>query len=69
VNAKKTKPITFATLTEFFGILIVLMLSVKLLSAVGAIAATAAFLLGRICANIYLAKPVIRVIKGFSEHP
>jgi len=66
VDAKKTKPITFATVTEFAGIIVVLFICVKLLSVVGVIAATTAFVTGRICANIYLSSPGIKVIKGYS---
>lgn len=65
VDAKRTKPITFATITEFTGIIVVLLISVKLLDVVGVIAATAAFVLGRICADIYLTKPVRKVIISF----
>lgn len=67
VDAQKTKPITFATVTEFTGIIIVLFILVKLLSVVGIIAATAAFVTGRICANIYLARPVFQTIKNYTE--
>ncbi len=58
VAARKTKYITFATIIEFSGIIIVLIIAIKWLSLVGVIAATAAFVLGRISANIYLARPV-----------
>lgn len=67
VDAKKTKPITFATITEFAGIIIVLFISVKLLSVVGAIAATIAFVLGRISANVYLSNPVRKVTRNYPE--
>jgi Na+-driven multidrug efflux pump len=67
VDAKNTKPITLATVIEFSAIILVLFIGVKLLSAVGIIAATAAFVLGRICANIYLTRPVFQTIKSYPE--
>ncbi len=57
VNARKTKHITSATIIEISGIIIVLFIAVKWLSVVGVIAATAAFVIGRISANIYLSRP------------
>jgi progressive ankylosis protein len=67
VDAKRTKPITFATVTEFTGIIIVLFICVKLLSVIGVIAATIAFVFGRLCANAYLTGPVLKVIRGYSR--
>ena len=67
VDAKKTKPVTFATIIEFTGIIIVLWVCVKLLSVVGVIAATIAFVFGRLCANTYLTGPVMKVIRGYSR--
>jgi uncharacterized membrane protein len=67
VDAKKTKPITFATMTEFCGIILVLLICVKFLSTVGAVAATAAFIFGRIGANTYLSDPVKKIIKSYAE--
>lgn len=67
VDAKRTKPITFATITEFTGIIIILFICVKLLSVVGVIAATIAFVFGRLCANVYLTDPVLKVIRGYSS--
>ncbi len=64
VDARKTKHITLATVIEFSGIVIVLMIAVKLLTVVGVIAATAAFVLGRISANIYLVRPASNVIRN-----
>ncbi len=63
VDARKTKYITFATILEFSGIVIVLIAALKLLAVVGVIGATAAFVFGRIAANIYLARPALNVIR------
>jgi hypothetical protein len=65
VDSKTTGPITSATIAEFGGIVIVLFICVKFLSLPGAVAATTAFVLGRICANIYLTKPVLKIIKSY----
>jgi len=54
VKAGETGPITNATIIEVCTILLVLYLSIIHLSAVGVVAATSAFLTGRIAANIYL---------------
>ncbi len=67
VDAKKTKPITFATAIEFCTIVLALIVGVKFLSLVGVIAATVAFVIGRIGANIYLIIPSIRIIKNYSK--
>lgn len=64
VNARKTSHITTATIIEFSGIIIVLFIAVKWLSFVGVIAATAAFVIGRIAANIYLSRPGVLQTKG-----
>ncbi len=54
VSDKNTGPITIATAIEFIGIVIVMIVSIKIFSFVGAVAATAAFVLGRVAANVYL---------------
>lgn len=54
VKAGETGPITNATVIEVMTIIAVLYLSIIHLSAVGVIAATSAFLTGRIAANTYL---------------
>jgi len=54
VKAGETGPITNATVIEVLTIIAVLYLSIIHLSAVGVIAATSAFLSGRIAANVYL---------------
>ena len=59
VHAKRTMPVTVATVIEVVGIVTVLSIGVFVLDTVGAIAAAFALLLGRIGANIYLT-PILR---------
>jgi Na+-driven multidrug efflux pump len=59
VHAKKTVPVTTATLVEVAGIVAVLVVGVFVLDAVGIVAAAVALALGRLAANVYLA-PVLR---------
>jgi len=54
VESRYTKPITWATLTEVIGILLVLFISIKYFDAVGAVAATLAFIIGRCGSITYL---------------
>ena len=54
VESRYTKPITWATLTEVAGILLVLFISIKYFNAVGAVAATLAFMIGRCGSITYL---------------
>ena len=63
VKAKETKQITYGTAIEFVGIIIVVAFCIKFLSLVGAIAATLAFVIGRIAACAYLIPPSIRALK------
>lgn len=58
VNAKNTKPVTIATLTEVSGILLVLYFLIYHFDFIGATAAAAALIAGRAGANIYLSKHV-----------
>lgn len=64
VEAKNTKPISIATGIEFTVIIVVLLVLIKFFSAVGVIAAAAAFILGRLSSNGYLMSPMIREIKN-----
>jgi len=59
VHAKRTVPVTIATVMEVGGIVAVLSLGIFYFDAVGVVAAAAALLIGRIGANIYLA-PILR---------
>ncbi len=54
VESRFTKPITLATITEAAGILIALFISIKYFDAVGAVAATIAFMIGRSGSITYL---------------
>lgn len=57
VVAKHTQPITWATIIEVGGIVLMLMAGIGWFDWVGAVAATSAFILGRLGANVYLLKP------------
>jgi O-antigen/teichoic acid export membrane protein len=57
VSSQNTKPVTIATSIEFITIVIALLLSIHLFNVIGAIAATSAFVTGRIIANFYLVSP------------
>lgn len=63
VKAKNTKQITYGTAIEFIGIIIVVAFCIKYFSLVGAVAATIAFVLGRIAACGYLHPPTKRALK------
>lgn len=57
VYARDTKPITYASLIEVAGIIIILFIAIKYFSMVGVVAAVIAYTLGRFMANAYLIKP------------
>ena len=63
VSNKTTHPITIGTAIEFITIVLVLFVSINYVGFVGSVAATSAFVIGRIAANIYLTPPVIKAIK------
>lgn len=63
VSIKDTKPITYGTAVEFVTIIVVLFIAIKYFNAIGAIAATVSFVIGRIAANIYLIPPFIRSVQ------
>ncbi len=63
VKANETKQITYGTAIEFIGIIIVVAICIKYFSLVGAVAATIAFVIGRIAACGYLLPPVISSLK------
>src|SRR5690606_34946708 len=62
VSVKNTKPITFGTATEFITIIAVLYITINYFSAIGAVAATISFVLGRIAANLYLVPPFFKAV-------
>jgi len=64
VFGKLTSSITIGTAIEFIVIISVLMLMIKYFSAVGAVAATTAFVIGRLCADLFLTIPFRKIIKN-----
>jgi len=63
VKANVTKQITYGTAIEFVGIIIVVAICIKYFALVGAVAATIAFVIGRMAACAYLIPPSIRALK------
>lgn len=63
VSAKNTQPITVGTITEFLTIVITLIILINHLNFVGAVAATIAFVAGRIASNMYLMHSTVRSLK------
>jgi len=63
VNAHKTTPITAGTVVELCAIILVMYIGAHLCSLIGAIAASAALLTGKIAANVYLMRPGSKVLK------
>jgi Na+-driven multidrug efflux pump len=63
INNKKTKPITIASSIEVTGIFIILFVSIVAFNLIGAIAAFAALVVGRLFANGYLVWPCLKVLK------
>lgn len=63
VYARRTSPITFATGMEVIGILAVLFISVNYFDMIGAYAAALAYMIGRVCANLYLIRPYLKALK------
>jgi len=63
VSTKNTKPITVGTITEFSSIVISLFIFINYLGLVGAVAATIAFVVGRLASNFYLMSSTIRSLK------
>jgi hypothetical protein len=57
VNVRNTKPITFATVTEISGVIIMLIITIKYQGLVGVTAAVISYTIGRLAANFYLIKP------------
>lgn len=62
VKNRLTYPITWATVIEVAGILIVLFACIHWLDMIGATAAAVALLLGRIFGNSYLLKPCLKAL-------
>lgn len=68
VKAKNTRQITYGTAIEFVGIIIVVAICIKLFSLVGAVAATIAFVIGRIAACSYLMPPMLSSIRKYQSN-
>jgi Na+-driven multidrug efflux pump len=64
VTSKQTKPITIGTITEFGTIVIALILLINYMNLVGAVAATIAFVAGRLASNYYLMSHSIKSIRN-----
>ena len=65
VYSRKTYPLTIATIIEVIGIIAVFYVGIEIFDFVGALAASMAFISGRVLANIYLLKPNRIAIKNF----
>jgi Na+-driven multidrug efflux pump len=63
VATKNTKPITVGTVTEFVTIVFALIIFINQFEVVGAVAATIAFVAGRIASNLYLTPSTLRALK------
>jgi hypothetical protein len=63
INNKKTKPITIASSIEVISIFIMLLVTIVTFNLIGAIAAVAALVVGRLLANGYLVWPCLKVLK------
>ncbi len=63
VHSKKTTPITWASALEIIGVVVGLVAGIVIFDLVGAIAAAAALILGRLAANIWLHSSAIRIEK------
>lgn len=63
INIKKTTPITIATSIEVIGIFIILVITIAALNLIGAVAAAAALVTGRLFANGYLVGPCFKALK------
>ncbi|MCB0747245.1 MAG: hypothetical protein KDC90_07255, partial [Ignavibacteriae bacterium] len=65
VTFKNTTPITFATIIEVSIIILTLFVSIKIFDLTGVTSAMIAFILGRICAVVYLSFPFNKITNHF----
>ena len=65
VTFKNTTPITFATIIEVSVIILTLFVSIKIFDLTGVTSAMIAFILGRICAVVYLSFPFNKITNHF----
>ena len=63
VQARVTAPVTWGTVIEVGGILLGLLLAISGFDWIGATAAAAAFLFGRIAGNLFLVSPCLRILR------
>jgi hypothetical protein len=63
ISNNKTAPITIATAIEVLTIITILFMNIKFFDFIGIIAATCAFVLGRLLANLYLFFPYYSILK------
>ena len=66
VYTRNTSPLTYATLIEVLGILLVLFIGIKYFDLVGVVSAAIAFIFGRLLANFYLMKSYNKSVNSFS---
>ncbi len=64
VAARETKPITTATAMEVIGIIGCLFILINLFDFVGVTAATVAYIIGRLMANVYLVPPYAKIVRN-----
>ncbi len=65
VYVRKTSPLTTATIIEVVIILFALFVGIKIFDLVGVMAAAAAYIIGRIIANVYLTFPYKKAVSKF----
>ena len=63
VATRKTAPITWATASEVFGIILVMFIGISYMDLIGAIAATSALIVGRLAANIYVVPAYVKAVR------
>lgn len=63
VSARKTTPITWATVVEFSSIIILMFIAINFFDLVGVVAAAISLLIGRLMANTYLFPHYLRALK------
>jgi hypothetical protein len=68
VSQKNTSPITFATIIEVAIIILTLFFGIKFFNLTGIVASVTAFILGRICAVIYLMFPFNKIKGKFPQN-
>jgi hypothetical protein len=63
VNTRRTKPITWTSMVEIFGIAVILFLTIRIFDMVGVVAAAIAVGLGRLAGNLFLVPPCSGVLR------